>query len=101
MFKRKKIDHLKKLIANRLKYRILDYSNSISYYKLIIRLRQIDLNIKLINKQLFKNIQNVKIEEIKKIEEIEFFNTRVRRDKNNEKRENYFNNIIINRNERY
>ena len=59
------------------------------------------MNIKLINKQLFKNIQNVKIEEIKKIEEIEFFNTRVRRDKYNEKRENYFNNIIINRNERY
>ena len=39
MFKRKKIDHLKKLIANRLKYRIFDYLNSIFYYKLIIRLR--------------------------------------------------------------
>ena len=49
IFKRKKIDHLKKLIANRLKYRIFDYSNSISYRELIIRLRQIDLNVKLVN----------------------------------------------------
>ena len=39
MFKRKKIDYLRKLIANRLKYRILDYLNSTFYRKFVIRLR--------------------------------------------------------------
>ena len=56
IFKREKIDHLKRLIVNYLKYCILDYSNSTFYREFIIRLRQIDLNVKLINKQLFKDI---------------------------------------------
>ena len=49
MFKREKIDHLKKLIANRLKYRILNYLSLISYREFIIRLRQIDLNVRFID----------------------------------------------------
>ena len=39
IFKRKKIDYLKRLIVNRLKYRIFDYLNLISYRELITRLR--------------------------------------------------------------
>ena len=47
---KEKIGHLRKFIANRLKYRILDYSNSTLYRELVIRLRQVDLNIRLIDK---------------------------------------------------
>ena len=62
-------------------------------------MRQIDLNVKLINKQSFKDIRGVKTE---KIEKIESFNIKAKHNENNEKRENYFNNnIIIKRNERY
>ena len=39
IFKREKIDYLRKLFINRLKYRIFDYLNSILYRELIIRLR--------------------------------------------------------------
>ena len=39
MSEREKIDYLKRLIANRLKYRILDYSSSTSYRELVIRLQ--------------------------------------------------------------
>ena len=39
MFKRKKINHLKRLIINRLKYRIFDYLNSTFYREFIICLR--------------------------------------------------------------
>ena len=35
---REKIEHLRRLLANRLKYHILDYSIFTSYYKLITRL---------------------------------------------------------------
>lgn len=50
MFEREKINHLKKLIVNRLKYHIFDYSIFILYHELVIRLRQINLNIKFIDK---------------------------------------------------
>ena len=39
MFKRKKINHLKRLIINRLKYLIFDYLNSTFYREFIICLR--------------------------------------------------------------
>ena len=51
IFEREKTNHLRRLIANRLKYHILDYSSFISYRELVTRLRQIDLNIKLIDEQ--------------------------------------------------
>ena len=38
IFKRKKIDHLRKLIVNRLKYRILDYLSSTLYREFVIQL---------------------------------------------------------------
>ena len=101
IFKREKIDYLKRLIANRLKYRILDYSSSTSYRELIIRLRQIDLNIRFVDEQSPKDTRGVKTKKTKKTKETESFNTKTRRDKNNEKRENYFNGIITNRDKRY
>ena len=61
------------------------------------------MNIRFIDKQLFKGTRKgiEGIEKIKEIKEIKIFNTRVERDENNEKRKSYFNDIIIDRNERY
>ena len=57
------------------------------------------MNVRFIDKQLFKIIRNVKT---KKIEEIEFFNIKTKCDESNKKRKSYFNNnIIIEKNERY
>ena len=39
IFKREKINYLRKLIINRLKYRIFDYFNFISYREFVISLR--------------------------------------------------------------
>ena len=39
MFEREKTNHLRRFIANHLKYRIFDYSSFISYREFVIRLR--------------------------------------------------------------
>ena len=98
MSEREKTNHLKRLIANRLKYRILDYSSSTSYRELVTRLQQIDLNVRFVDEQLPKGTRGVGIEETRGTES---FNTRIRRDGNNEGRGSYFNDIIIGRDERY
>lgn len=51
MSEREKCGHLRRLIAVRLKYRILDYPSSIIYRELVTRLRQIDLNTRLVDEQ--------------------------------------------------
>ena len=50
ILKRKKIKYFRQFIANRLKYRIIDYLNFTLYREFVIRLRQIDLNIRFIDK---------------------------------------------------
>ncbi len=51
MSEREKTGHLRRLLANRLKYRILDYPASTSYRELVARLRQVDLNLRLADEQ--------------------------------------------------
>ena len=51
MSDREKCSHLKRMIAPRLKYRILDFPSSTSYRELVTRLRQIDLNLRLADSQ--------------------------------------------------
>lgn len=51
MSEREKTGHLRRLIAQRLKYRILDYPSSTSYRELVSRLRQVDLNLRLVDEQ--------------------------------------------------
>ena len=47
MSEREKTGHLRRLIAQRLKYRILDYFSSISYRELVVHLRQVNQNLRL------------------------------------------------------
>ena len=51
MSEREKCGHLRRMIASRLKYRILDYPSSITYRELVSRLRQVDLNLRLVDQQ--------------------------------------------------
>ena len=51
MSEREKCGHLRRMIASRLKYRILDYASSSSYRELVSRLRQVDLNLRLVDQQ--------------------------------------------------
>ena len=51
MSDREKCSHLKRLIAPKLKYRILDFPSSTSYRELVTRLRQVDLNLRLADSQ--------------------------------------------------
>ena len=49
--KREKYGHLRRLIAPRLKYRILDFTSSTSYRELVTRLHHINLNMRLVDQQ--------------------------------------------------
>ena len=49
MSEREKTGHLRRLISQRLKYRILDYPISTSYRELVIRLRQVDLSLRIVD----------------------------------------------------
>lgn len=51
MSEREKTGHLRRLIAHRLKFRILDFPSSTSYRELVARLRQVDLNTRLAEDQ--------------------------------------------------
>lgn len=42
---------MRRMVAPRLKYRILEYSSSSSYRELVARLRQTDLNLRLVDQQ--------------------------------------------------
>ena len=51
MSEREKCRNLRRLINQRLKYRIVDYPSSTSYRELVSRLRQVDLNTRLADEQ--------------------------------------------------
>ena len=51
MTEREKCGHLRRMIASKLKYRILDYPSTTSYRELVTRLRQVDLNLRLVDHQ--------------------------------------------------
>lgn len=55
MSEREKVSHLRRLVTARLKYRILDYPISTSYRELVSRLRQVDMNMRLIDEQSPRN----------------------------------------------
>ena len=51
MTEREKCSNLRRMIASKLKYRILDYPSATSYRELVTRLRQVDLNLRLVDHQ--------------------------------------------------
>ena len=83
MSEREKTDHLKRLIANRLKYRILDYPSSTSYRELVTRLRQVDLNVRLADEQSPKGTRGGATGETEGTEGTGSSSTRAGRDENN------------------